>query len=207
VTMDTKKADPKFAAFCWALVLEILNKDLPQEKRDVAEFAAADTIRRNLHRWRRRSLPQRPLMLPDDDDTILDLLAKSKPTKEDRRTLNLWSAWRDMVWASEQHNEAAMLALMRAIRTFVRLEVADALHEVVLHLKDEFDLELEGPIRTDLAAQRIAAYHSKDMTLLTPDARYGERQAQDVDEHPEDDDELIERGLGAIEIPPPREDA
>lgn len=200
-------ADAKYAKFCQAITLAVYSKDPIEVAR--ALFAAAELERRNLHRSKRRAPPSRPLMLPDDDEELLDLLAKPRTTKDDRKVLNLFAAWRGAVLKAEATNTARVLSLLRAVRTYVRFELAEPLAELVRHLEDEFDVVLQGPIRSDLHAQHLARVACMDMTLLPLPLRAGERIKEDeeVDTHREDDDDFIERGLGAISLPSaPEED-
>lgn len=183
----------------WSKVVEELdNKD--GAIADRAQYAIAEECRRNLHRVKRRTTPQRPASVPDDDEDLLVLMQKGRKAQPDRRTLAMFAAWRTAVWNVEINNQATILVAMRAVLTYRRLGLVAEAREVEQHLEDVFDLVDAVPDNYFECVQ-LSERISRDMETLPWELRHGHRRpVVYADEHPEDDRWWQEEKLP--ELPP-----
>lgn len=193
--LDVEGADP--VARWHVRVLAGFYSADPMEK-DRAEYALAENVRRNLHRFTRVRPPSRPSFVPDDDE-ILDLAeARTLRAVEKRRRAAFFVTWRDAVWAAESENAGRMAVVLDAGRAFARIGLDDEAREVATFLADEYGFH--DPLPTTRGeSRRFAARRTMDLDLLPDALRSLSRPEEPVDEaDPEDDDSLLDDDLPEV---------
>lgn len=173
-----------------AVLAQLSSPDPEQRKR--ARFAVADDTRRNLHRFKRKTVPSFPVRLPPES-VLMDILKKRGKTRSqsDRATVWLFVKWREAVYRAEHANEGTLRALFEAVLTFREFELPDYTVEILEHLEVEFEVEDVPPERLAWRLERLTRDHS----TLSVNLRRGsyEKKPKAV-EHAEDDDTALRAG-------------
>jgi len=158
----------------WTKIVGVLmDKSAGSSQRDNAHFAVAEYVRRNKEMFRPLSLPQRPVMIGDDDE-ILAAKERSKRTAEMTRKLGMFTAWSSAVVRREARNAGTLGIVLNSMRTFARLGIDESTSELLEFAREEFGWC--GGVLTELSDVRSMSYSATmDRALLSDDLRRGER--------------------------------
>lgn len=188
-----------YGRYWWKVIQAIGSPD--QNISDRAHFAIAEHCRRNLHRFRKQAIPERPGTVPEDDDEILHAIIDQKKAQthtQRQRMIAMFSSWRYAVWKVEVANQAKIETLMNAVHTFRRLEIEEMALEVESFLEDEYDLRESVPENLG-TARTLAGRLSADYEKLSWELRCLERRPIRYDGPlDDDDDEWREKGLPSL---------
>lgn len=180
----------------YAQILKQLSSKDPKV-RQRARFAVSDDARRNLHRFKQRTLPSFPRRLPPES-VLMGILKKrgKQRSATDKASVRLFVGWRTAVIRAEHSNEATLRALFQAVATFRELELPDYTVQILEHLEIEFEIEFVPEPRF-WQLERL----TRDFKTLSVNLRRGEYvKKPKKTTHPEDDDTALQ---GDLTIPAP----